>query len=400
MVTANVLIRHSNVLIRSGRPRESPNWRYTIRRQMVAMDPRPSQARLLTYIFFRTAGCRYDRAGECSMCNYGAAERQTTGQIVAAVRDALAEHSDYDALGITPIGNMFDPAEVPVPARTAVFAMAAGQPGSIFSCESRPETLTSAAIGDAIARLRGRRLYVNLGLEAAHPWVQANCVGKSLDAGAYELAAGMLRGAGAFPVTNVLLGVPFLTEAEAIESAAGTVRWAMARGSHICVLFPANVKGWTLVEWLRDRGMFTVPSLWSLVEVLARLGPELARSAVLSWYAMTPAEPRRLRRVSDPLRIAPTTCPACAAAVTAGLDQFNRDGDFGIVTALSATSCGCRAEWLDGLRRADQRPLAARVAEAYQQIGTELLGPARWEASRARALGQLDLAYDGLVAVA
>lgn len=397
MVAANTLLRQGNAIIRAGRPAESSDWRYTIRRQLVAMDPRPSPARLLTYIFFRTVGCRYDRAGECTMCNYGTAERQSAAQIVAAVEEAVAEHDDYDALGITPIGNMFDPAEVPAAARMAIIDIAAGQPGTIYSCESRPETLSPVTVGDTVDRLMGKRLYVNLGLEAAHPWVQANCVGKSLTAGTFDSAVSLLRGAGAFPVTNVLLGIPFLTESESIASAVGTVRWALAHGSHLCVVFPSNVKGFTLVEWLRDRGMFAAPSLWSLIEVLARLGPGPARSVVLSWYAMAPSDPRRGNRRSDPLRTAPTTCPSCASLVTSGLDLFNRDGDFTIVTELGKTACACRDEWLDARNRGDSRPAAERVAQAYDRIGHELLGAARWGGSRERALSQLGLGYDGCV---
>lgn len=397
MLTANTLLKHGNATIRARRPLESADWNYTIRRQKVTMDPRPSPARLLTYIFFRTAGCRYDRAGECTMCNYGAAEKQSAGQIVANVRDALAQHSDYDALGITPLGNMFDTMEVPQAARSAIIDLAADQPGSIFSCESRPETLTAPAIGDAVTRLRGKRFYLNLGLEAAHSWVQANCVGKSLGAGAFDAATALLRDVGAFPVANVLLGAPFLTQQETIDSAVGTIRWALCHGSHLCVLFPANVKGWTLLDWLSDRGMFAVPSLWSLVEVLARLGPEMTRSVVLSWYAMTPTEPRRRLRQSDPLRVSPTTCAACAEKVTAGLDRFNNDGDFAIVTELRAIACGCREQWLDGLKTAQVRPLIVRVTEAYEAIGADLLGADRWAALRPRALAQLELGYNGHV---
>jgi len=364
---------------------------------MVVMDPRPAPPRLLTYIFFRTSGCRYDRSGECTMCNYGTAERQSSDQIIANVRSALAQHDDYDALGITPLGNMFDTMEVPAAARCAIIDLASEREGTIFSCESRPETLTASAINDTIARLRGKRFYLNLGLEAAHPWVQANCVGKSLEATAFDGATALLRSVGARPVANVLLGAPFLNQREAIDSAVGSVKWALSHGSHLCVLFPANVKGWTLIEWLSDRDMFTMPSLWSLVDVLVRLGPDLAASVVLSWYAMAPGESRRRFRQSDPLRASPTTCLACETKVTAGLDRFNQDGDFAMVTELSRTNCGCREQWANGLRQADPRPLITRVTDAYDVIGTELLGATRWAVHRPRALAQLQQGYDGHV---
>lgn len=402
MAQANALLRKANNAVRAHRPREQDQWRYTVRRQRVTMDPRPSRENELTYVFFRSFGCRFDRAGECTMCNYAVAERVDADSMVGSVREALALRDDYDALGVSPLGNMFDPSEVPVAAREAIVDMVARVPGSIYSCESRPETLTDALIGRTVEQLRGKRLFINLGLESAHPWVQAHCVGKSLSADHYRTATAALRRHGAFPVSNVLLGAPFLTEDEAIESAVGTVRWALANGSHICVLFPSNVKGWTLQEWLWERDLYQTPSLWSLVEALRRMGPETCRSVVLSWYSTTPTDPRRMSQVSDPLREAPVTCPLCRDDVIAALDRFNAGGDYDIVVALSELDCDCRLEWAERMaaQMAAAAPLGARVMGLYDRIAAELVGDAWWSVNRGRIEREIAQGYDGGVSAA
>ncbi|MGH3156963.1 MAG: hypothetical protein ACRDNF_10360 [Streptosporangiaceae bacterium] len=326
------------------------------------------------------------------------AERVDSANMIADVSKGLAQRDHYDALGISPFGNMFDVTEVPADARNAILTMAAKTDASIFSCESRPETLSADLIGQAVEILAGKRLFINLGLEAAHPWVQAHCVGKSLSKDSYRAATSALRANNAFPVTNVLLGAPFLTEHEAIESAAGTIRWALQNGSHICVLFPCNVKGWTLQEWLWERQMYHVPSLWSLVEALRRLGPEMTRSVALSWYATKPTDPRRLAQISDPLREAPTTCPRCREQVIAGLDEFNRGGG-DVIQELSRTDCSCRAQWADRLARetAEALPLRARVLAAYDRIGPELIGDGWWQRNAEKVHAELETGYDGWV---
>jgi len=285
-----------------------------------------------------------------------------------------------------------------VAARNAIIEMAAGTNAEIFSCESRPETLTEELIAQTVAGLAGKRFFINLGLESAHPWVQAHCVGKSLSAAAYCEATAALRRHGAFPVSNVLLGAPFLSEEEAIESAVGTVRWALANGSHICVLFPSNVKGWTLQEWMWERGMFRTPSLWSLIEGLRRMGPEITRSVVLSWYSTTPTDPRRLEQVSDPLREAPVTCPLCQDRVVAALDAFNAGGGFGIIEELSRFDCACRREWADLLAREARNPapLVDRLFVAYDRIATELLGGGWWRSNQGKLRDEMRYGYDGL----
>ncbi|MEV0764781.1 hypothetical protein [Nocardia sp. NPDC050435] len=399
MFQANSLIRKANISIRARRPREQENWRYAVRRQQVTMDPRPSVERTLTFVYFRSFGCRFDRAGECTMCNYAAAERVDTGNIISSVREALREQNHYDALGISPFGNMFDVSEVPAEARDAIFDMAAETDANIFSCESRPETLSTALIEETVDRLRGKRLFVNLGLETANPWVQAHCVGKSLSTESYRAATATLREHGAYPVSNILLGAPFLTEEEAIESTVGTIRWALTNGSHLCVLFPSNVKGWTLQEWLWERNIYRVPSLWSLVETLRRLGPETTRSVALSWYSASPTDPHRLDQVSDPLRDAPTTCPQCRETVIRGLDAFNAGAGFGVVTRLTEIDCACKDEWAERIatQAATADSLDVRVLEAYDRIGTELLGTAWWDRQRGKVRSELDVSYSGSV---
>jgi archaeosine synthase beta-subunit len=396
---ANSLVRKSNIRVRSARPREQDAWRYAVREQRVTMDPRPSRERVLTFVYFRSFGCRFDRAGECTMCNYAAAERVDAESIVASVREALAQRDHYDALGISPFGNMFDDTEVPAQARDEIFAMAAGTDAAIMSCESRPETLSDELIGRTVRVLGGKRLFINLGLEAAHPWVQAHCVGKSLSNDSFCSATAALRRHGAFPVSNVLLGAPFLTEEEAVQSAVGTIRWALSHGSHLCVLFPSNVKGWTLQEWLWERDMFRVPSLWSLVEALRRLGPDLARSVALSWYSATPTDPHRLGQVSDPLREAPTTCPACRADVISGLDRFNAGAGMGVLDELCRLGCPCRDEWASRLasETATAAPLIDRVVAAYDRIGSELVGEDWWRRNRERVRAELSAGYSGAV---
>jgi archaeosine synthase beta-subunit len=385
--------------VRAQRPPEADWWKYTIRQQVVCMDPRPSPPRELTYVFFRTAGCRYDRAGECTMCNYGISHPVGVPQMVDNVREALNRAAAYDALGVTPLGNMFDTLEVPKAAREAIVSMAAERAGSIYSCESRPETLSEADIAETVARLGRVRFFVNLGLEAAHPWVQANCVGKSLDASAFRRAVTALRRHGAHPVANVLLGVPFLTAAEAIDSAVGSIRWALANGSHLCVLFPSNIKSWTLQEWLWERGMYRAPSLWSLVETLIRLGPADTRSVVLSWYGTSPTDASRHGRASDPLLVSPDTCERCRPLVLEVLDAFNAGASYETIVTLSELDCSCHDAWRDLLawESAESLPLAHRTLAAYNRIGEELLGRPRWDALRDRARASFEAGYDGSV---
>lgn len=389
MQATNPILKKANTLTRSDRPHERAGWDSTTRTWKVALDAHPRTMVDLTFVYFRSFGCRFDRRGECTMCNYAVAEPVSSQRIVEIVAAALEQRPHYEALGISPFGNMFDPQEVPADARRQIFELAAATDCASFHCESRPETIEPADVEECVAILAGKRVFVNLGLESADPWIQANCIGKSLDRQTYADCVAHLRSAGAHAVTNVLLGGPFLTEAEALDSAVETTSWALEQGSHLCVLFPSNVKGWTLQEWLWDRGLFRTPSLWSLVEALHRLGRERAAQVSLSWYSAQVSDPDNPLQLSDPVRAVPTTCALCHRQVVEQLDRYNAGGDFSIVEDLRASECACRAAWLTSLEDSADDPLEARVAAGYERIGRELVGSDWWDAHRAEVLTAL-----------
>jgi radical SAM enzyme (TIGR01210 family) len=192
------------------------------------------------------------------------------------------------------------------------------------------------------------------------------------------------------PVANVLLGAPFLTEAEALASAVDSLRWALEAGTHLCVLFPANVKRWTLQHWLWERGLYHSPSLWSLIEAVHALGPELARRVLLSWYSAAITDAENPSQVSDPVLAVPTTCPACHAEVAGQLARYCATGDFAVIEELRRSPCACREEWRARVAAPPERPLFDRVTDAYRTIGEEVVGHEWWSPRAGRLLGLLD----------
>ena len=115
-------------------------------------------------------------------------------------------------------------------------------------------------------------------------------------------------------IANVMLGSAFLSPREAIEDTVETVRWAIEQGTDSAVIFPAHVKQWTLLEWLWERGLYSPPSLWSLVEVLARIGSQLASRVSISWYKVYTQESEggELNSLDDMWYLrSPSTCVVC-----------------------------------------------------------------------------------------
>lgn len=332
-------------------------------------------------LWFRTRGCRHDARGGCTMCNYGASTAVSEDQMVDSVRRGLAalqSHGDMTLL-LSPSGSMFDDREVPPRAREAIFRLAQETRMRAILCETRADTVTETGLRELAALFDDREASIGVGLESANTWILKYCINKGLSLQDYRSAVVAARACGITSTANVLLGAPFLGEEECIADTVGSIRWALSQGVESCVVFPSHVKRYTLLHWLWQRDMYSPPSLWSLVEVLSRVGPRLTPRVTISWYkdyyaGRTPTDPAQ----DSSFLCSPTTCPKCREAVMALLDDYRGRGDFETIRELAHFDCDCRHRWRSALASPVVEPLPERVAKAYEAVGLETLGEEWW----------------------
>lgn len=381
----NPFLSRVGVGIRADRPHLPPTVRFTVRSETVG-------GAVFARLWFRTRGCSKDRQGSCTFCNYGGGGRTDPMDMVRSVADGLAEVAALSprTLLVSPSGSMFDPVEVPPAARREILGLIAGTAVPEVLCETRAETVTDPVLAEWAEALGDRRSHVELGLESADPWVSRWCLNKSLDRADYVAAVERTRAHGVGVITNVVVGTPFLSALHAVEDAVSTIEWALASGSTSVALFPLHVRGWTVLERLWRHERYAPPSLWSLVEVLRRLGPETVDRVTISWHRDYDAD--LAPEADDPTRVlaSPTTCELCAPAVLDVLDAFRAGAGWPAVEALDAVRCRCHDEWRRSLLEASGRDdVVRRVVAGYEALGREVLGDAWWARHGAEAVADL-----------
>ena len=338
---------------------------------------------LLTRVWFRTAGCQWDRRGACTMCSYGSGPSRSAQQMVADVQTSLASAAvRTGTLLVSPSGSMCDPREVPASAFLDILRLASGSGFDRIIVETRPETVTSDLL-DQVVLLADGRLAVEMGLESSDPLVLRNCVNKMMRIDDWLSAAALLGARGVPLTTNVSLGTAFLSPTEAVADAVSTVRWALSHGSRDCIVFPLIVRAWTVLAHLWERGRHVPPSLWSLVEVLVRIGPDDADRLSISWYRDYDAD-RGGASPNMAVLAVPTTCPGCRDHVVRQLGIFRSTGDFATVAGLAQHPCRCHDAWRASLEH-DVPPLRDRLPDEYERLGREVLGE-RWWAQHGNAV--------------
>jgi len=292
-------------------------------------------------IILNTGGCRWARAGGCTMCGY-VAESVEGGtvphdalmdQIEAALaheREHVAEHRDgvhapSPLVKIYTSGSFLDEREVPAETREAIAETLAGRERVVV--ESLPDFVEREKLADFTDR--GLETDVAIGLETATDRVRHDCVNKYFDFADFDAACAEATTAGAGVKAYLLMKPPFLSEFEALEDMVDSVRrCADVDGCHTVSMNPTNVQRHTMVERLYWDGGYRPPWLWSVAAVLR----ETADVNALV--------------VSDPVGggsdRGPHNCGECDERVQLAIEDFDLRQD---PSVFDEVDCDCEATW-------------------------------------------------------
>jgi len=290
-------------------------------------------------IILNTGGCRWARAGGCTMCGY-VAESVEGGSVahedlMAQIDECLAherEEADEQAglIKIYTSGSFLDEREVPAETRRAIASEFADRERIVV--ESLPDFVEREKLADFTEV--GLETDVAVGLETATDRVRHDCVNKYFDFTDFEDACAEARRASE-AAENVDAGVkayllmkpPFLSESEAIEDMESSIRrCADVEGCHTVSMNPTNVQRYTMVDQLHFRGGYRPPWLWSVAAVLESTADV---DAIV---------------VSDPVGHGsdrgPHNCGECDDLVQAAIKDFDLRQD---PSVFSEVTCSCEA---------------------------------------------------------
>jgi len=312
-------------------------------------------------ITLRSPGCGWiARGGGCVMCGHYAGTTRGAqpgaGETVAQFEREIARYriEDISVLSIYNSGSVLNPAEVGFDALRRIFETI--RPFDSIRkvvLETRTDYIRRAAV-EELSSLLGpdRRLSIAVGLETSDDLRRDLCVNKGCTLAEIESALRSIDGIAESQV-YVFFGLPFLTEREAIDDAVETIRTAHDMGADEIHIEPATLQRHTLTWELARLGLYRLPSLHSLYDVLRRVVP--AVRPYVSPFMHMPAPD-----------FIPQGCPSCTERLIHGLLRvYNIRRDR---LSLDVPACPCRDEWLRRLAEIDERPLPDRVTDALSRL--------------------------------
>ena len=301
-------------------------------RVWVDEDNTPDGVRDSLTIILNTGGCRWARAGGCTMCGY-VAESVEGGTVphdalvdqLDACLDHERENSDEPCplIKIYTSGSFLDEREVPAESRRAI-AETFGDRERIV-VESLPDFVAHDRLADFTEQ--GLAVDVAVGLETATDRVRHDCVNKYFDFADFVAASEQAQDAGAGIKAYLLMKPPFLSESEAVADMQSSVR-RCAEYAHTVSMNPCNVQRHTMVEELYHDGGYRPPWLWSVAEVL---------ESTADADALVISDP-----VGHGSDRGPHNCGECDDHVQTAIKDFDLRQD---PSVFSQVSCECERTW-------------------------------------------------------
>ena len=137
----------------------------------------------------------------------------------------------------------------------------------------------------------------------------------------------------------VLLKPLFLTEKEGIESAVETIEYAFESGATTVSLEACTIQDFTLMKYCYERGLYTPPWLWSIIDVVKKV--KTPGKLIVGLFKFFPSP-----------SAVPNNCDRCNETIMERIQEYNRTLDSRTFDGLV---CKCKKEWKELLM---EKPMA------------------------------------------
>lgn len=289
--------------------------------------------------YLRGFGCSWSlsEGGGCFMCGHfvgtSFGRHISPTFFVGQFRDEFIryDYSQHPMICVYNAGSFFNEDEMPTEARKEIYRIIA-QENEIKSVifESRPEYISLRLLREIEENLPNKRVEIGIGLETADDFIRETCVNKGFTLEEFKKCASLFSSSTVKLLTYVTVKPLFLTTKESIDSAVQTAKVAIEYGSDIISLEPISLQEGTMVEHFFNKGQYSLPKGWDIVETVQKIDylPALIRIGGFEFY---PAPKLHVQN-----------CTLCNQNLFQAISDYNKNRD---IQKLNDLSCRCKAVW-------------------------------------------------------
>lgn len=334
----------------------------------------------LLEIGFLSRCCKNDLNGSCMMCDYGcAADTKPQEKYLGEMKHILdSAGAPIECLLLCTNGSFFDEVQIPTPLFYAILALTGQYDIPTIEFETHYLDVSSGKLSMIQKALPGKHIIIEMGLESVNPLYQENIIMKNIDLPAYEKTIRTIQQYGFEVETNIMVGLPFLNAGEQMRAALDAVMWSFAHQCRV-VLFPVNIKPYTVLMQMYKKGMYTPVSHWLLIFLLDAIPVEKLEAVTIAWYGNR----EEAYDGYDSATVFPSACPHCQEKLMRFYSDFlsntNCERRKNLITRLKATcKCGCPGEQIDLLNQPDAEPFETKYSNYCSILKSEFIDKEDW----------------------
>lgn len=295
-------------------------------------------------VFLLSNGCEWalNSAHGCTMCGHLAKQGRTdqpisADQFINQFTAALSSINldEVPVLNIYNNGSFFNSNEIPSEARRAILrTISEHRSIKKVLVECRPEFITDAVLHETKAIMQETELEIAIGLETSDDFRRIVAINKGFMLRDFARAAEIVRSNNIGLRSYILLKPPFCAESDAIVDSIRSIETAFAFGTKTVSLEAMTIQKYTLIDYLFRSGIYEVPWLWSIVEVVRRTAH--LGMVVIGLFQFYPSPD-----------FVPNNCTLCNGRVMDAIVEYNRTLRVDVFDGLD---CECKAEWFEVLK--------------------------------------------------
>ncbi len=329
----NPLLTTITKRIREGRPRIPSDLKYTI-----------FEAGEFVQIWLKTRGCAYSKVGSCTCCDYW--EGDDVDDVVSEFAEALSKiKPSVKSLLIETSGSVLDTNEISNQELIMILEMLKERQFKKVVIETHLNTITPEKLTSIRNKLKDTEICIEAGVESLSEDILRYSLNKSsvLSTEIKEIIE-LIHASGCKFIANIMLGVPFVSVSQQIEDAVRSINKLFETGADYVMLFPVNIKEYTLVNWMYQNGLYERVNGQMILRVLERVKKKYINRIDVVWYGNRKQENPAYKKAI----LGPRYCETCENKLMDFFFNFNILEDtekrIKLLEGAANTECNCKQE--------------------------------------------------------
>ena len=232
-------------------------------------------------------GCRFSRnCGACIMCDYGVGRNLSPDEVTRSLEQELSNNMDsVDTILFGTYGSIFDESEISSDCFDAVLDYLCKTEIDTVIFETHCSTVNELILEKISSTLTNiNHIIIEMGFESSNEFVLHKCLNKKLNLNVLIKSIEIVHKYNMSACLNVFVGSPFLNTKDQLTTSVDSIHWAFSHNADSVVIFPSNIKPFTLMYRLFEKGYYQPISHWLIIELLSMLPKDYLDKISFSWF--------------------------------------------------------------------------------------------------------------------